>query len=86
MDGIAFDVQYWEISPNFDTDLDGIADGGMIDGQPRWAQGVYEYSKSIREHFGDDFIIRLSTFCGEMKQPVFDVVFAQSGRTSNGRS
>ncbi|EMI20659.1 hypothetical protein RMSM_02427 [Rhodopirellula maiorica SM1] len=57
MDGIAFDVQYWDISPNFDTNLDGIADGGIIDGQPRWAQGVYQFSKSIREHFGDDFII-----------------------------
>ncbi len=57
MDGIAFDVQYWDIASNFDTNVDGIADGGIILGQPRWAQGVYRFSKSIREHFGDDFII-----------------------------
>lgn len=57
LDGIAFDVQYWDISSSFDTDLDGVADGGIIDGQPRWAQGMHAFSKAIRDRFGDDFLI-----------------------------
>lgn len=70
IDGIAFDVQYWNISPNFDTNLDGIADGGIIDGQPRWAQGVYQFSKSIREHFGDDFVITSDGHRRANSQPI----------------
>ena len=57
IDGIAFDVQYWDLNPKSDTNADGVAEGGIIDGDPRWTRGVYEFNKAIREHFGDDFII-----------------------------
>ncbi|WP_146389852.1 enolase-like domain-containing protein [Allorhodopirellula solitaria] len=57
IDGIAFDVVYWDLNQKADTNVDGVADGGIVDGEPRWARGAYEFAKSIRERFGDDFVI-----------------------------
>lgn len=59
LDGIAFDVNYFDVSKHesWDTNNDGQADGGWIDGQNIWQTGDLQFLKDLRERMDKDFII-----------------------------
>ena len=59
-DGIAFDVNYFDVSSrgkDWDTDNDGIADGGWINGINVWREGDINFFSMLREELGDDILI-----------------------------
>lgn len=63
LDGIAFDVLYWEPQASdrmmLDLDADGICDGGFdpVTGEDLWRKGAYDFQARVRAHFGDEFIL-----------------------------
>lgn len=59
LDGIAFDVNYFDVSKHesWDTDNDGQADGGWINGQNIWQIGDLQFLKDLRKQMNKDFII-----------------------------
>jgi hypothetical protein len=56
-DGIAFDVVHWETRGHWDTDNDGAADRGIVDGSNAWRRGNWEFLKGLRAKLGDGLII-----------------------------
>ena len=59
LDGIAFDVNYFDVSKHesWDTNNDGQADGGWINGQNIWQAGDLQFLKNLRKRMGQNFII-----------------------------
>lgn len=59
LDGIAFDVNYFDVSKhkNWDTDNDGKADGGWIGNRNVWKEGDWQFLCNLRQRMGNDFII-----------------------------
>lgn len=57
LDGVHMDVVYFELHPQFDTDNDGIADGGIINGEYRYGAGMLALLKALRQTLGPDRII-----------------------------
>ncbi|MGE4489969.1 MAG: hypothetical protein AB7E95_10550, partial [Kiritimatiellales bacterium] len=56
--GIAFDVNYWKVrDPKWDTDGDGTADAGLIDGTNVWREGDWTFLKQLRQALGADRLI-----------------------------
>lgn len=59
LDGIAFDVNYFDVSKHkeWDTDNDGKADGGWIGNRNIWREGDWRFLQNLRQRMGNDFII-----------------------------
>ena len=58
LDGICFDVLQWSPRGSYiDTDNDGIADGGIINGINEFQIGSLALQEKIREALGDDMIL-----------------------------
>ena len=57
-DGIAFDVNYWQArSPEWDTDADGRADGGIVGGHNVWREGDADFLRQVRAAVGEDRLL-----------------------------
>ena len=57
LDGIAFDVNYFQAKERWDVDNDGLADGGIVSGRNIWRDGDWRFLKNVRKTMGPDFII-----------------------------
>ena len=58
--GVAFDVNYFDSAqkhPRWDTNNDGVADGGWVDGVNCWRDGDWQFLKMVREQLGPDRLI-----------------------------
>jgi len=60
--GIAFDVNYFDIADRYstwDTDNDGVADGGVSadGGRNLWREGDWKFLSRLRGEMGPDFIL-----------------------------
>ncbi|WP_242085534.1 hypothetical protein [Aestuariivivens sediminis] len=71
LDGIGFDVNYFESKHGtWDTNNDGKADRGFVNGKNIWRAGDIDFLKSIRAAFGDDFIITADGWRDDMQRAV----------------
>lgn len=72
LDGIGFDVCYFSAAhhSNWDTNNDGIADKGIIDGRNTWRIGNWNFMKELRSSFGSEFIITADGWRDEMQRAV----------------
>ncbi|MFC2116432.1 hypothetical protein ACFLTU_08140 [Bacteroidota bacterium] len=72
LDGIGFDVCYFSAAHhnNWDTNNDGIADKGIIEGKNIWRIGNWNFMKDMRNSFGSEFIITADGWRDEMQRAV----------------
>ncbi len=60
LSGVTFDVNFFTLPPklsHWDTDNDGVSDGGFDGNVNRWREGVWQLWSEFRRLVGDDFII-----------------------------
>ncbi|MFZ5831230.1 MAG: hypothetical protein ACOY3P_14155 [Planctomycetota bacterium] len=71
LDGIAFDVNYFKLrDQSWDTNNDGVSDGGVIDGKNVWREGDWHFLTSLRKALGDDVILSADGHHPENQQAV----------------
>lgn len=72
LDGIGFDVCYFSAThhPEWDTNNDGVADAGIIDGKDTWRIGNWKFMQDLRNSFGSEFIITADGWRDEMQRAV----------------
>lgn len=72
LDGIGFDVCYFSATHHnsWDTNNDGVADKGIIDGENIWRVGNWNFMQELRNSFGSEFIITADGWKDEMQRAV----------------
>lgn len=62
LSGINFDVAYFDVKNGhnhgyYDSNNDGVADGGWLNGRNVWREGASTFWKNLRRQVGEDFVI-----------------------------
>ena len=73
LQGVQFDIAYWEIHKQADINLDGKNDGGFVRNQNVYALGCYQFYKQMKKAMGPNRLLLADCFSPESQLAV-DVI------------